>query len=325
MSRVLAHRLAAAGPLLLAVSLVCFLLLHLAPGTFLDRLRLDPQISPAALSALEKTYRLDRPWPEQYLAWLGAALSGDLGTSLVYQRPVTALLLKGARYTCALVAAAALASWLGGLTLAILAALRPAGRLDGALVTSAVAALSVPTLVLAVAALGLAAVTGVLPPGGASRSGAAELGWSSQLVDFLHHLALPALVLTCGLLPLFFLQARGAILEELPSGFVRAARARGLSSTRVLVGHALRAALAPLVAVAGSSVSRLLNGALLVEAVMGWPGVGRLALQGLSARDPFLLLGVFAFVAILLLVGNLLSDLLLVAVHPRVRLEEVQS
>jgi len=325
MSRVLVHRLAAAGPLLLAVSLLCFLLLHLAPGTFVDRLRVDPQISPAALDALEKSLRLDRSWPEQYFAWLVAALSGDLGTSLSYQRPVTALLVEGARYTCALVAAAALASWLCGLALAIAAAGRPGGRLDAALVGFALAALSVPTLVLAVVGLGLAAATGVLPLGAASSSQVGELGWSGRLADFIHHLVLPALVLTGSLLPLFFLQARGAILEELPSGFVRAARARGLSSTRVLVGHALRAALAPLVAVAGSSLPRLLNGALLVESVMGWPGVGRLALQGLSAKDPFLLLGVFAFVAVLLLAGNLFSDLLLAAVNPRVRLEEKPS
>jgi peptide/nickel transport system permease protein len=322
MSRVLWLRLASAAPLLLAVSLVCFLLLHFAPGSFLDRLRLDPELSPSALRALERSYRLDRPWPEQYLAWLGAALRGDLGTSLVYQRPVQDLLLEGGRYTCALIAAAGALSWLAGLALALVAAARPGGSLDRILVALAVAALSVPTLVLAVGALALAAATEVLPLGGGSAGDAELWSWPRQLLDFLHHLALPSLVLTGGLLPLCFLQARGAILEELPSGFVRAARARGLSSAQALVGHALRAARPPLVAVAGGSIARLLNGALLVEVVMGWPGVGRLALQGLSARDPFLLLGVFSFVAILLLAGNLLSDLVLAAVHPQIRMEE---
>jgi peptide/nickel transport system permease protein len=146
--------------------------------------------------------------------------------------------------------------------------------------------------------------------------------WSDRAADFAGRLALPALVLSIAMVPTFFLQARGALLETLPTDFSRAARARGLSATRVLFKHGLRAALVPVLTYAGSSVGRLLNGAFLVEVVTGWPGIGRLAWGALLTRDSFLVLGILMLAASLMLAGNLAADLAVAAADPRIRLEE---
>jgi peptide/nickel transport system permease protein len=317
--RVILTRVAAAVPLLLGVSLVSFLLLQLAPGSFIDRLRIDPGIPEQTLELLSSRYGLDRPWYAQYLSWLGGVLKGDLGFSLAFQRPVAEMLGDSALYTAALALSAGVVSFLAGLALALLVATRPGGVSDRLLSASALAMISVPTLVLAVAALGFAASTGVFPIGG----GSAEVGltWWHRTADFAWHLVLPGLVLSTALTPLSFLQARGALLETFPSSFARAAQARGLSATRVLFRHRFKVALVPVLTYAGSSVGRVLNGAFLVEVVTGWPGMGRLAWSALLSRDSFLILGVLTVAALLMLLGNLAADLAVAAVDPRIRLE----
>jgi peptide/nickel transport system permease protein len=153
-------------------------------------------------------------------------------------------------------------------------------------------------------------------------AGSLELSWSSRVLDHARHLLLPALLLSFSMSPLFFLQARGALLEVLPSEFVRAARSRGLSEGQILVRYGLRPALVPLIAFAGASLARMLNGAFLIEVIVGWPGMGRLAFDGLLARDSFLLLGVLVLGSVLILCGNLIADLLTGAADPRIRMEE---
>ena len=322
MFRVAASRLLSAVPLLLGVSFVSFLLLHLAPGSFVDRLRLDPGIPPSTIDALVSRFGLDKPWYEQYLSWLTGAVRGDLGVSLAFRRPVGELLGEAVFYTLALVLAALVISSLVGLALGLLAMLRPGGSLDHLLAGFALGVVSVPILVLAVVGLGLASTTGFLPTGGGSTSGSLDLPWSTRAIDFASHLLLPTLILSIGMSPLFFLQARGALLEVLPSEFVRAARSRGLSEGQILLRHGLRPALVPLITFAGASLARMLNGAFLVEVVVGWPGMGRLALDGLLARDSFLILGVLVLASILILLGNLMTDLLISAADPRIRMEE---
>jgi peptide/nickel transport system permease protein len=315
-------RFASAVPLLVGVSLVSFLLLHLAPGTFVDRLLLDPAIPQETVELLENRYGLDQPWYEQYLSWLLGVFNGDLGFSLAFQRPVGQLLGESALYTAALVVSGGALAFFVGLALSLLVALRPGGISDRALSGLAIVAASVPTLVVAVGALGLAASTGAFPLGGGSSAGLAAVGLAARFVDFVRHLLLPSLVLSLTLAPLFYLQFRGALMEVLPSAFAQAARSRGLSRTRVLFKHCLPAALVPVLTFTGSSVGRLLNGAFLVEVVMGWPGMGRLAWSALLARDSFLVLGVLLLAAVLMILGNLAADIAISASDPKIRLEE---
>ena len=322
MQRVILARLVSAVPLLLGVSIVSFVLLHLAPGSFFDRFLLDPSIARETVELLESRYGLNRPWYEQYLSWLVGVLKGDLGFSLSFQRPVARLLGESALYTLALVVSSGVIAFLGGLVASFLGALRPWRAMDRALSGLAVLAASVPTLVVAVGALGLAASTGGVPLGGGSSVGLTGVSLSTRLLDFLHHLLLPSLVLSLTLVPLFYLQSRGALMEILPSEFAQAARSRGLSGAQVLLKHCLPAAMVPVLTFAGSSVGRLLNGAFLVEVVMGWPGMGRLAWSALLARDSFLILGVMLFAAVLMILGNLVADVAIAAADPRIRLEE---
>lgn len=319
MRRVILTRVASAVPLLLGVSLVSFLLLQLAPGSFIDRLRLDPAVPAQTLDLLSSRYGLDRPWHAQYLSWLGGVLKGDLGFSLAYQRPVAQVLGDSVLYTAVLVVSAGAVSFLAGLLLALIVAIRPGGLSDRLASASALAVVSVPTLVLAVGALGFAATTGIFPIGG----GSVEEGftWWNSTAALARHLALPGLVLSVTMTPLFFLQARGALLETLPSGFARAARAGGSSASRVLFRQCFKVALLPVLTYAGSSVGRVLNGAFLVEVVTGWPGMGRLAWSALLSRDSFLILGVLTVAASLMLIGNLVADLAVAAADPRIRLE----
>lgn len=321
MGRVIAYRLATAAPLLLATSFFSFLLLHLAPGTFLDALRWHPGIPESVVSELARNFGLDRPWYAQYGAWIAGVLRGDFGVSLQFQRPVVDLLVRAVPRTLALATAGELAASVLGMTLALLSMRRPRGRLDRGLYRASVALASVHPVVLANLALVAAFVTGFLPVGGGSSAGAAA-GGRQLWGDYLAHLVLPASVLALVMLPGFLLQARGALDEALQAPFVVAARATGLSEERLLLRHALPAAGVPLLGYAGASLARLLSASFLVEVVTGWPGMGPLALGALSNRDPFLMLGALLLSAALLVVGQLVADVALAGADPRIRLEE---
>ena len=318
MARVIYTRVAMAALLLLAASFLSFVLLHASPGTVLDQLRFHPGISESVLEVLERRYGLDRPWHVQYLSWLAGTLRGDFGLSFSYQRPVVELLREAVPRTLALATLAQLAGAGMGVALGLLSV----GRLDGwwdrwACRTALVLA-SVHPIVLSLAGLAFVASTGLLPIGGGSAYGAASSSLWFVGMDFLRHLVLPTAVLTAFMVPGFFLQARGAFSEVLAAPFVRFAEALGVSRGAILRRHVLPAGLVPLLGYASVSVARLLNGAFLVEVVTGWPGMGRLAITAMRDRDPFLLLGTLVFASFLLVVGNLVSDLLLVAADPRV-------
>jgi peptide/nickel transport system permease protein len=325
MGRVVLVRLATAVPLLLATSLLAFLLIHWAPGSFLDLLRFHPGIPESVVEEIGRRYGLDRPWIEQYGAWILGLTRGDFGPSLSFQRPVSELLRTSVPRTVALAIAAHLLSLAGGLALGLAAVARRNQGLDRWACRAALVLVSIHPIVLAIVGLSLAAHTRLLPLGGGSSAGASSLSFLERGIDYGHHLLLPAATLTLFMLPAFFLHARGVLLDLLPSAFVRAGRASGLSESTIRNRYVLPVALVPLVSFAGSSLGRLLNGAFLVEVVTGWPGMGRLALTALRDRDPFLLLGTLVVAGAILAAGNLLADLLLAEVDPRIRLEESSS
>ena len=325
MGRVVLARLASAVPLLVATTLLSFLLVHQAPGSFLDQLRFQPGIPESVIDRMEERYGLDRPWHVQYVSWLSAVARGDFGLSLRFQRPVAELLRESLPRTLALAAIAFLIGSLAGTALGLLSARKLHGPWDRTACRAALALVSVHPVILAILGLSFAAWTGSVPLGGGSSLGASALPWWGRGADFLRHLLLPSTVLVLVMLPGFFLQARGVMAEVLPSLFVAAGRARGLSERTLVIRHLLPASLAPLVSYASSSLPRLLNGAFLVEVVTGWPGMGRLALVALRERDSFLLLGTLVVAGVVLSIGNLAADLLLAEVDPRVRLEEAST
>jgi peptide/nickel transport system permease protein len=296
--RYLAQRLAHSLLLLFGVSILTFLFAEMAPGDFYSDLHADPRVSRESVESLRKGAGLGRPLPLRYAEWAAGAIRGDLGYSLAYKTPVGPLLWQRARGTLLLTIPATLLAWILAIPLGIwIAANRHTWR-DGLLRVVLSALLSVPEMLLAIAALVWAAESGVLPTG---------------------HMALPLTVLVLGMLPLFVRHVRAAMLEVMDSPFALAARAHGIPRRRLLLRHLLPAAMNPLISLFGLSLGALLGAALLVEVVMAWPGVGPLFLDAIMARDLPLVLAVEMLGAVFLVSGNLLADLLLYRADPRIR------
>jgi peptide/nickel transport system permease protein len=317
--RYLARRLAQVPPTVAGLVLVTFCLIHWAPG--------DPVVALGGehgdaghYAAIRHRFGLDRPWPEQLLAYVVNLVHGDLGVSFLHGRPVREVIADRVPATLLLLLTALLISSAAGLALGTLAARRAHGPADLALSAAALLGYATPSFWLAqMALLMLAVPTGLLPVQGMTDARRALTGVEWGL-DVLHHLALPALVLAAGELALTTRLVRTGLLEALQTDYVRTARAKGLPEARV-VRHALRNCLLPVVTVIGSRVGMLLSGAVLVETVFAWPGLGRLLLSSLLGRDYPVLLGLFLLVSISIVVANLLTDLVYGWLDPRIRYE----
>jgi peptide/nickel transport system permease protein len=317
--RFLLRRLAHALLLVCGVSLLSFLFVEMAPGDFFDEMRLDPRVSPATVEALRARYGIDRPLPERYGHWLASTLRGEMGYSFAYGRPVGELVWGRAARTLGLTATATLVAWLLALPLGAFLASR-AGRLAdrvGATATSAL--LAIPDLALALLLLLVAVRTGVFPAGGMTSTGFDELSPLRQLADVVWHAALPVLALALGSLAVLVRHVRAALVESLRAPHVRAARGHGIPETRLLLRHALPAAAAPLLSLLGLSIGGLLSSSILVEVVMGWPGLGPLLLDAILSRDVHLVAGPVVLSTLFLVAGNLLADTLIYWSDPRIR------
>jgi peptide/nickel transport system permease protein len=304
--------------LLAGVSLFSFALLSVAPGNFFDELRLNPQISPKTVASLEQQYGVNRSLPVRYAHWLGSIANGSLGYSLLYRCDVGSLILPRARNTLLLTTVATLLAWAFALVWGILEALHRGKWLDrlGGVCTSLLLAipdllLGLMLLVLAVRAGSLFAFRADLGSGGTAAS-AASAGLGSRLF-------LPVLALTLGILPVLVRHVRSAMIVALDAPFVDAARAHGISASRVICRHALPAALNSLLSLLGFSIGGLLSMSLLTEVILGWPGLGPLVLEAMFARDTYVVMAAVMLSAAFLIAGNLLADILMYWNDPRIR------
>ena len=315
----IARRVGHGIALLFVVSVLAFFFVELAPGDYFDGMRLDPNLSPETADALRSRYGLDRPLPERYGRWLTSVLRGEWGFSFSHNSPVAPLLRSRAGNTLLLTGLATALAWLAALGLGAWAAISRRRWVRRAFGASTSALLAVPELVLALGLLLFAVRTGSFPAGGMTSVGSADLGWGARWADRLHHLVLPVTALALGTFPLLARHVYGSLSEALHSPFLRAARGFGLSRRRLLLGYALPAAANPLISLFGFSIGSLLSASLLVEVVMGWPGLGPMLLAAILARDVHLSIAAVLLTMVLLVLGNLLADLLLLAVDPRVR------
>lgn len=318
----LARRVGHGFLLLGAVSILSFVLVDLAPGDYFAEMRLDPRVSEATVRALRARYGVDRPLPERYLRWLASLARGELGYSFAYGQPVGPLLWPRMRNTLLLTVTANALAWMLALPLGAWWATRRRGLADAGLAGLTALLLSVPDLVLALGLLLLAVRTGWFPAGGMLSLGHEQMAAGERLRDVASHLVLPVTTLVLGILPVLVRYVRASVADALDAPFVRAARAHGIPEARVLLRHALPAAANPLVSLFGLSVAGLLSTSLLVEVVMSWPGLGPLMLEAILARDFYLVLGPVLASTLLLIGANLLADVLLLAVDPRIRSEE---
>jgi peptide/nickel transport system permease protein len=307
-----------AAALLVGVSFITFLLLGRTPGDFASALLLNPQISPATVASIRAEFALDAPLLPRYGHWLQAALRGHLGYSTTYRIPVEDLIWRRAANTLLLTATALLVAWTLAIAIGVTAAAARRSAWDRAVGVTAAALLALPDLLIALALLTFAAHSGVLPAGGMTTIGIESGTWAAAR-DLAAHMAIPVTVLALSTTPVLLQHVRSALQDSMPPPLAISLHARGLPRTRLVVRHALRLASAPLAALGGVSVGSLLSAGLLVEVLVGWPGLGSLLLEAVTTRDQYLVIAATMLATAALVAGNALADLLLHAVDPRVR------
>ncbi len=298
--RYLLRRLLHAVFLLAGISVLSFVLLELAPGDFLGEAKLNPQLSPATVAALRQQYGLNQSLPQKYVRWLGSLADGSLGVSFAYNLPVSTLLWPRARKTLQLTITALLLSWMIALPLGVGSAAGRGGWLDRFAGLAASILLALPDLVLACLALFVAV----------------RAGWFRS-----NSAVLPVTVLVLATLPILLRHVRSAILDVAGQSYVRAARSHGIAGAQLWFRWLLPAAANLLGSLFGLSIAGLISSSLLVETILGWPGLGPLFLEAIAARDFYLVIGPVMLSAAFLVGGVLLGDLLLYVLDPRVRIQ----
>jgi peptide/nickel transport system permease protein len=315
----IARRLGHALLLVAAVSFLCFLFADLSPGDFYSELRFQRGVSNQTIAEMRSRAGFDRPLPVRYALWAASAVRGEWGYSLAHNSPVGPLLAERLRTTLLLTATAAILSWLIAVPWGVWTAVSR-GRWPDAVSRFVIAALLViPDLLIALAFLAFAAASGSYPVGGMRGREYELLSTSGKLRDLAWHLALPVAVLVLAGVPVLVRHVRAAVVEVLDAPFALNARALGISRSRLLFRHLLPAAMNPLISLLGLSLGTLLSASLLVEIVMGWPGLGPLFIDAIMARDFAIVVAVVVLSTLFLVLGNLTADLLLYRFDPRIR------
>jgi peptide/nickel transport system permease protein len=303
------RRLVFAVFLVFAVSSASLIVARLAPGDYAVGV-MGLNATPEAMRELRARLGLDRPIAEQYVDWLSRAVRFDFGRSLANGRPVIELIAESATNTAILAVTALFLASLIGLPLGVFSASRSRGVIPAAVRTASVFLLSMPPLLTSLVLVFFAARTGWFPIAGMSSI-------DGGFLDLLHHMVVPVCALALPLIAMFERLQSQATSEVIDQPFVIATLARGVPRTRVLWRDALKAALRPIASVYGLVVGTLLSGSFAVEVITAWPGLGRLMLDALRARDVYLVAGCAAAASVFLAAGTLLSDLALALVDPR--------
>jgi peptide/nickel transport system permease protein len=319
--RFLARRLAHGVAVIFIAASLTFLLMHLAPGDPFSSTLASAAISPAAKAAWRAAYGLDRPLLEQYVRFLGQLATWNLGPSLAHGRPAAELLAAATPNTLVLMGTALVLSFAVGIAVGTWQASRAGTRGDRATTVTSLVVASLPEFWLGAVLLLLLAYRFRLFPAGGTVDLVVHdyMSPMGRLVDRVRHLALPAMTLALLTRASVARCPRAALLEVLPQDFVRTARAKGVADRLVLWRHALRNALVPTIVLLGLSLPTLLGGAVFVEQVFSWPGLGSMATAAFAARDYQVVIGATIMGAVLVVAGGIVADLLHALVDPRVR------
>ena len=313
------NRLVYAFVLLFAVLVLNFTLMHLAPGDVADTISqsmggADEEL----LIEIRKDYGLDQPYYQQLATYIGKVLRFDLGHSFFFNEPVSKLVLERVPATLLLVITAQILALLLGVVLGVYSARKPNGIMSHFVTFFALFGYSAPVFWTGILLLIAFSLQIPLFPVAGMRDVTIEGNFWVHAIDVMKHMVLPVVTLASIFLALYSRLARATMIETLGTDFVRTARAKGLPERQVVYKHALRNSLSPVVTLAGLQFSAVVSGAVLVEAVFSWPGLGTLAFQSIIARDTPTILGILFFSALVVIIGNLLTDLALRFVDPRV-------
>ena len=306
--------------LLVAVLVLNFTLIHIAPGDPADVIAGEMGgATQESLAQIRAAYGLDRPFLEQLGVYVARVAQGDLGYSFYFNRPVTDLILERLWPTILLVVTSLLFAVFLGTFLGVYAAKKPTGIVSHLVTVLALVGYALPVFWTGIMLLILfASWIPIFPVSGMYDISGPREGLT-YVLDVLHHLVLPVVTLSTIYLAIYSRLARASMLDVLGADYIRTARAKGLRQGKVIYKHALRNAVLPVVTYAGLQFSHLLSGAVLVETVFSWPGLGTLAFDSLLRRDSPTLLGILFFSALIVIVVNLLTDLSYRLIDPRIR------
>jgi peptide/nickel transport system permease protein len=311
------RRLLIAIPTFLGVTILTFVLIHLAPGGPVGALA-GEKATPAQIAALTHQLGLDKPLPQQYGAWLGALLHGDLGFSYAQQEPVLTLIWQRLPQTMLLMGFAIFVSVVIAVPLGVYQASKRESTFDRSASVALFVAWSMPTFWFGTILIAVFAVSlRWLPVGGLQTIDTPAFDWPSRLA----HLILPVATLAIVSMAGWSRYIRGSMVDQLREDYVRTAQAKGLPARTVLFRHTLRNALIPFITLLGTSLPALFGGAVITEQIFAYPGMGQLFWQSAINRDYATLLGMTVFTALLVILGNLLADVMYGVVDPRVRYE----
>lgn len=307
---------------LLLASALCFIVIQLAPGDYLDTLKENPKISQERLAQLQRQFGLDKSWAEQYFLWLRQILTqGNFGTSFVYQRTVSSLLWERVPATMLLAISSLVMTWAIAIPMGVIGAVHQNQWSDRLLRILTYVGQGFPSFITALLLLILAQNTSPLfPVGDMTSIDHADLTFLGKAIDIGWHMILPTIALSITSFAGLQRITRGELLDVLRQDYIQTARAKGLPENRVIYVHALRNAINPLITLLGFEFASLLSGAFIAEFFFNWPGLGRLILQAVLAQDLYLVMASLMMGAVMLIAGNLLADLLLKVVDPRIKL-----
>ena len=321
LGRLLASRLLQAFGLVIAVVILNFVLVHAAPGDPVETIAgASGGMSPELMAQLRTQYGLDKPLLVQLAVYLGKVLTGDFGYSYFFNIPVLSLILDRVPATLLLVLTAVVGAFLLGTALGVLSSKKPNGVLSQFITVLSLVGFAAPVFWTGIMLVILfASVIPILPVSGMRSTDATGAIGLDDVLDVLHHLVLPTVTLALIYLAQYSRLARSSMLDVLGADFIRTARAKGLADRVVLYKHALRNAVLPVVTVLGLQFGNVLAGAILVETVFNWPGLGRLAFESVLRRDYPTILGLLVFSSVVVIVMNLLTDVAYRLIDPRIK------
>jgi len=307
-------------PLLLAISLLSFLIMQLSPGSYLDQMRMSPDISENLIREMESDFGLDKNIPMQYFSWLSQILQGNLGQSFTYRVPVSQIILGRLFNTLILSLAAMLISWGISIPIGIYSATHRYSWLDNIFSIFSFIGLSIPNFFFALLLLfSIVRFNIPLPINGMTSIMYDFMSPTEKVIDILKHLLVPALVLGTAGTASLMRQMRGQMLDVIHKDYIRTARAKGVKEKRVIYKHAFRNAVNPMITIFGFQLSSLFSGAALTEIVTGWPGLGRMMLTAVRSKDLYLAMAGLMMGSLMLIIGNLAADILLAFSDPRIK------
>jgi len=310
-------------PTLLLISVVCFTVIQLQPGSFLDQYLEDPRVTKETVASITRQLGLDQPLWVQYLTWIkGIVTQGDFGYSFVNGRPVSSLIWERLGWTVFLAVLTLLVSWVIAVPLGIYTALNRYSKRSVALNFFGYVSLATPDFLVALLLIALVLNLGGTNVGGLFSPQFIDAPWSgAKVMDLLGHLWIPMIAIGLEGVAGLMRQMRASMLDVIGQDYVRTARAKGLAGRRVLWKHAVRNAVNPLISLAGLSLPSLISGTIIASIVLNLPTIGPFLYDSLLNKDQYVAMTLLLFSALLLLIGNLLSDLALAWADPRVRFE----